>query len=381
MSARYGAALSEHPEGAVAIGEAAGELLEVVGPAPDLVLLFITASHAAALADMAAVVRTTLAPGLLLGVTAVSVLAGEREVEEQPGVALFAARLDAAPQAVRLEAVRTPDGLAVTGVPDEAADGERVLVLLADPFSIPVDSLVEGLAETHPLLRVVGGLASAARGPGQNGLVLDGTTFSDGAVGALLPVGAAVTTLVSQGCRPIGDPLIVTRAEGQLLHELAGQPALERLVGMLGALDDNDRVLAERGLHVGRVIDERKLLFERGDFLIRGVLGADRASGTVAVGDLIPVGSTVQFQVRDAASADEDLRHLLARARGEAALVFTCNGRGTHLFGEPDHDAALIAEAVGGAVAGMFCAGELGPVGPRSFLHGFTASVLLFGDS
>ena len=116
-----------------------------------------------------------------------------------------------------------------------------------------------------------------------------------------------------------------------------------------------------------------------GDFLVRNVLGADRAAGAVAVGDEVPVGATVQFQVRDAASADEDLRSLLAGHDAAGALVFTCNGRGTHLFGRPDHDAEVISDHVGsGAVGGMFCAGELGPVGGRSFLHGFTASVLLF---
>ena len=149
---------------------------------------------------------------------------------------------------------------------------------------------------------------------------------------------------------------------------------------MLKGLDDEDRLLASRGLHCGIVADESKIDFERGDFLIRGVLGADRASQSVVVGDHVPVGATVQFQVRDAATATEDLRALLAGREAAAALVFTCNGRGAGMFGDPHHDAAIVHEHVAGPIAGMFCAGEIGPVGPRNALHGFTASVALFRD-
>ncbi len=208
--------------------------------------------------------------------------------------------------------------------------------------------------------------------------MLDGSVLTDGAVGALLPAAAPVATIVSQGCKAVGDPMIVTRSEGQVVYELAGQPALDRLMAIIEGLSSEDRERAQHGLHVGRVIDERKADFGPGDFLIRNVLGGDRKVGAVAVGDKIPVGATVQFHLRDADSADHDLRALLSGCTASSALVFTCNGRGMHLFGRPDHDAELVAERVGPAVAGMFCAGELGPVGDRSFLHGFTASILLF---
>ena len=172
----------------------------------------------------------------------------------------------------------------------------------------------------------------------------------------------------------------MTRAERNVLYELAGRPALDRLMELVGSLDDHERALAARGLHIGRVIDEHRMDFGRGDFLIRGVLGGDREAGAVAVGDEVEVGATVQFQVRDAASADEDLRELMAGRAAAGALVFTCNGRGSALFGVPDHDAEVVSESLALApVAGMFCAGELGPVGGRNFVHGFTASIALFG--
>jgi small ligand-binding sensory domain FIST len=381
MTAPFAAALSQHPLPTHAVGEVIGHALEQVGEEPDLVVLFVTAPHAGAMEDMAAAVREVLRPGCLLAASAVSVLAGSEEVEEQPAVSLWAGRLGAPAVPVRLTATNTPDGMHILGMPELDGAADRVLVLLADPFSFPVDQLLATLAEDAPALRVAGGMASAARGPGGNRLVLDGQVVTDGAVGALLPAGAPVTTVVSQGCRPIGDPMTVTRSEGQVVYELAGRSALERLVELLGSLSDEERALAQQGIHLGQVIDEHKAEFSRGDFLIRNVLGGDREAGAIAVGDEVELGATVQFQVRDAASADEDLRELLEGQQAAGALVFTCNGRGIRLFGRPDHDAELIdAHVDGGATAGMFCAGELGPVGGRSFLHGFTASMLLFKE-
>lgn len=377
----FAAALSQHPVAAQAVGEAAGELLERLGPGPDLVTLFVTAPHTGALEDVAAAVHRLLQPRVLIGATAVSVVGGGLEVEESPALSLWAGRLPGQITPVHLRAREATDGWTVDGLDAPAATGARTLLLLPDPFSFPVGPFLSEIATAYPHLAVIGGLASAARGPGGNRLVLDGALLAEGAVGALLDADASPSTVVSQGCRPVGQPFIVTRAERHMLYELGGRPALERLRDMVEQLTPDDRSLASRGLHCGVVIDERKLEFSRGDFLIRGVLGADQETGAVAVGEEVPVGATVQFQVRDAASADEDLRHLLGDEQAAGALVFTCNGRGTHLFGAPHHDAAVVSELLRTpAVGGMFCAGELGPVGGRNHLHGFTASIALFRD-
>lgn len=191
--------------------------------------------------------------------------------------------------------------------------------------------------------------------------------------------------MVSQGCRPIGSPLIVTAAESNQIVELAGKPTLERLIDTLRSLDDSGRQLAQRGLQVGVVIDESRPDFGQGDFRVRDLLGIDQENGAIAIGDVIPVGTTVQFHLRDAGSADEDLRRLLepgtlsAGGRPEDALLFTCNGRGRGLFGAPDHDISVLEQTHPEiAVASFFCAGEIGPVGGRNVLHGFTASTAVF---
>lgn len=377
--AAYGAALSEHPIAAHATGEVVGALLEQVGDAPDLAVLFASRPHVGALDDVVPAVRRTLRPGALIGATAVSVLAGPREVEEQPALSLWAARAGDV-RTVSLDASEGVGEWSFTGLQASWADEAATLLLLADPTSFPVDPFLRHVAVVHPHLTVIGGVASAGFGPGGNRLVVDAQLRDRGAVGVLLPPEQQVTTVVSQGCRPIGEPFTVTRAERNVIYEIGGRPALERLQDLLASLGEDELAMARSGLHVGRVIDERKAEFGRGDFLVRNVLGGDRDVGAVAVGDEVQVGDTVQFQVRDADSADEDLRLLLDDHTADAALVFTCNGRGMRLFGRPDHDAEVVATTIGSAsVAGMFCAGEIGPVGPRSFLHGFTASIALFG--
>lgn len=377
MTGRFAAAISEHPLVTHATGEVVGQVLDVVGESPDVAIVFVTAPYAGALEDITDAVRGTLAPGVLLAVTGISVVGNQREVEETAAISLWAGRVGHDVRPVRLEAERTADGWGISGFPPDVSDG--TLILLADPFSFPVDGLLEHLAHHVPDLVVVGGLASAGSAPGANRLVLDGDVLSRGAVGALFPPGV-VRTIVSQGCRPVGVPYTVTDAQHNLIHELGGRAALDRLQEMIAEADDATKALLQQGLHIGVVVNEQQAEFDRGDFLIRAVMGVDRTSGSVAIGERVDVGHTVQFQVRDAVTADEDLRELLDGQQAAGALLFTCNGRGSHMFDVPDHDAALVYESLGSApLGGFFCAGEIGPVGERNHLHGFTASVAMFG--
>jgi small ligand-binding sensory domain FIST len=380
----FAAAMSEHPVTAHAVGEVAGQVLERLGERPDLALLFVTPPHAGALEEAAGTVEAVLHPLVLLGCAAESVAGPHREVEHSAAVTLFAARTGPlAPLALEVRPDPLDGAAQVVGWPEQLGFEPQALLLLADPYSVPVEALLEWVQRRRPGLAVVGGMASAGRGPGANRLLLGSSLRSAGAVGALLGPGVDVETVLSQGCRPFGHPLVVTKAEGNVIFELAGRPALERLLAQAhDTLDDRGLHLLETGgLHLGRVIDEHREHFGPGDFLVRNVVGADRRSGAIAVGDVVPVGTTVQFHLRDAETADEDLRTLLRGRRAEAALLFTCNGRGTRLFGAPDHDVAVLRDELGPVpVAGFFAAGELGPVGGRNFLHGFTASVVLLRE-
>jgi small ligand-binding sensory domain FIST len=380
----FAAAMSEHPLTAHAVGEVTGAVLERCGERPDFATVFVTPPHAGALEDVMRTVDAVLHPLVMFGCAAESVLGPHREVEQDGAISLWAGHvgplvplsLDAVPS-------ESGEGLVLRGWPSRIPFTPEALVLVGDPYSFPAEAFLHWVDAHHPGLRVVGGMASAARGPGGNRLALGTEVRTGGAVGALLGPGAEVTTLVSQGCRPFGDPVVVTRAEHNMLYELAGRPALEQVVAQArDSLSEEEMVLLETGgLHLGRVIDEHKEDFGRGDFLVRNVMGADRASGAIAVGEAMAVGTTVQFHLRDAATADEDLHALVHAEQADAALVFTCNGRGTRLFGEPHHDVRVLTEHLGPIpMAGFFAAGELGPVGGHNFLHGFTASVMLLRD-
>lgn len=380
MARPFAAALSQHPDFASATGDVVGRVLEALGDPespPDLAMLFVTPVHASALDQIVETVNATLRPKSLLGCAAVSVVGGEREIERGPAISLWAGRTGPVTP-FHLTVSQSPDGLTFTGWPDTIPDDASALLLLPDPFTFPTDDLLRRMEEDRPGLPVVGGMASAANMPGANRLVIDDRVVNAGAVGAFLGPQVEVTTVVSQGCRPVGSPFVVTRAEHNIVYELAGRSAVERLQEVAAGLTDEDRELLADLVQIGRVIDENKLEFGPGDFLVRGVIGADPNSGALRVGDIVEVGSTAQFQVRDHTTADQELRKMVEGQSADSALVFTCNGRGTHLFPEPHHDAQIVSEGLAGApVAGMFCAGELGPIGGHNFMHGFTASVVL----
>ncbi len=344
-----------------------------VGP-PDVLLAFATHHHAEAAATIAG--RIADAAGTTsLGCLAEGVIGGNEEADSGPGLAVWAARLpEADVRSVHLEAVRTPDGIAIGGWSEP--DDPEGAVLIADPFTFPAGPFTSQLGARG--VPVVGGFANAGRGPGGAALMRDGVVHDRGAVALVLGGAVEFRTVVSQGCRPLGEPAVVTQSDGNVLGEVAGRPAAVHLTKVLASLDPAERRLARTGLHIGIVADEYLAEHSRGDFLIRAVMGVDADRGTVTIGEPVAVGRTVQYQVRDPGAADEDLRALLGdRTAQGGVLLFSCNGRGRRFFGSPHHDAGLVGELLRPpAVAGFFAAGEFGPVGGANHVHGYTASLV-----
>jgi small ligand-binding sensory domain FIST len=321
----------------------------------------------------------------LIGCVASAVAGGGREVESGPAVSLWLAAGLGPVETFAMEFVPTTGGGAFGGYrfgPDPAG----AHLMICDPYTFPAADLMAHLNQNVPGAMVMGGMASGGAAQRHSLLFRDDQVLTAGAVGAHLPA-AAVRPLVAQGCRPVGDPFTVTRADSGLIYELGGRPPLTRLRELAATLPAREQELLARGPHLGLVIDEYQAEARQGDFLVRGIVGADPASGAMAVAGEVEIGQTVQFHVRDARSADDDLRRILAEAVGNGgrppagALLFTCTGRGSRMFGEPDHDAGMLAAMLGPVpVAGFFCDGELGPVGGQNFLHTFTASIALFPD-
>lgn len=388
--ARFGVGLSQSADPVEAAREACAAVRAGVGPdRPTLVVMFASPALCERAEELLATIHAELAPEHLLGAMGEAIVGDGREIEDGPALAVWAALLPGV-EVIPFRLVARPlgEGMGVLGWPDavsdEAAAGVGPVVMLAEPFTFPAEGLLAELnGERGPV--VVGGLASGGRRPGEHRLFAGTDVVDEGAVAVALR-GARVHTVVSQGCMPIGPEMVITAAEDSTVHELAGRPAMEKLQQVVEELEPEERRLALEGLLAGLVIDENTPEYARGDFLIRSIHGGDRESGALIVGERVRVGQTMRFQVRDARSADEDMRAALRAAREDlagaapgGALVFSCNGRGTRMFPSPDHDATAIAEELEGIpAAGLFCNGEIGPVGGRSFLHGFTATMVLF---
>jgi len=379
----FGAAVSTASDHQRALDEVVPAATADLDGAPDLAVCFFSMEHAGAASGIALSLSERLGTSAIVGCTAEGVIGDGRELEGSPGLALWLARLpgvDVRP--FSLEVVAVPDGYGIAGWPSLGPADRATVVLLADPFSFPADRFLERLNEEQPGLPVVGGMASGGAEAGEHRLLCGTDALERGAVGVALVGPVDVRTVVSQGCRPIGSPYAVTKGEGNVVQELGGQPAIERLRQVVSALTMQEQTLIRGGVQVGQVIDEHKAEFGRGDFLVRGLVGADEETGAIAVGDQVELGQTLQFHVRDAAAAGEELDLLLGPVAGwhpKGVLLFSCNGRGRRFFGEPDHDAQRVALATGQApMAGFFAQGELGPVGRRNFLHGYTASMAVF---
>lgn len=365
---------------------ATGQALDAVGGGrPDLATVFVCSAdpdEASAALERAAELTGA---GTVVGCSAAGVIGGGRGVELTSAVSVWAAALPGVTlRSFHLEVLRTSESIAVVGMPVQHDDDAGSL-LLADPYSFPVDAFVEQANDALPGLPISGGLATGLRGPGSTRLMVDGRVHDRGAVGVVLGGSVRSTAVVSQGCRPVGPTMTVTAAEGNVLLGLAGVPATLKLEQIVAGLPPEEQALATAGLQIGVAMDEYADEHSTGDYLVRGLIGAEPERQGLVVGDLVEVGRTVQFQVRDADSADGDLRTLLLAARGRVAervagaLLFSCTGRGAELFPTADHDVLAVRDGLRTrGVAGFFAAGEIGPVGGRNHLHGFTASVLAF---
>lgn len=362
----------------------------------DLCLFTLSVPHVQNADWALSLVQEYLAPGTLLGCSVSGVIAGGHEVEDGPAVGLWAARLPEARGRIHPFhlSVDDEDGrLAVDGLPDGLDLGVGAsappVLLIADPYTFPTDPALALANRELGGLRIVGGLASGASGPGRQALFCDGEIHDRGAVGAVFEAGVDMVTAVSQGCAPVGPDMVVTAADGPLVIELAGVPAVAKLREVLDGLEPRERALVRSGLLLGVVIDENQPEYARGDYLMRPVSmvdpRTDAPDGALFVGASVRVGQTVRFQARDATSADEDLRAALAEVTADGrrplgSLLFSCTGRGRGLFGSADHDVRRVDAGLGGPATsgGFFCAGEIGPVGGRNFLHGFTATMAVF---
>jgi small ligand-binding sensory domain FIST len=360
---------------------------QISGAGPDLVALFLSADFVHQTRDIVHQLLLHLKPQVLIGCTAEGVIGAAEEVERSPAISLVAGHLPG----VSIDPfVVQPVSWSRTLSDEEefrsfigAGPDTRLFITLADPFSTPVNDLLAAFNTFYPGIPMAGGMASAAMRSGGNRLFINDQILDGGVVGLSLSGPFDAEVLVSQGCRPIWRPFTVESCKDNVIFNLDGQPPLAWIEELIPELPEEDRSLLQEGLFIGRAIDSKRENYGRGDFLIRSVVGVDQRTGVIAVGDNVHHGERIQFHLRDALTAQEDLEMMLLpqifRQPPSGALLFSCNGRGIRLYDHPNGDVTIIQQNLGEInMAGLFCAGEIGPVGGKNFLHGHTASLVLF---
>ena len=328
-----------------------------------------------------------LTPGIMLGCTAEGVITKDNEIEQEPAISMLGANL---PGVNLSPFILQSDDWPVMLLDEEefkrfvdVPENSKLIIALGDPFSTPMDDILLSFDNFYPGIPLVGGMASGALRSHGNFLFVNDRITDIGMVGLAMDGALDVDAIVSQGCRPIWRPFKITSARKNMIYALDDHSPLYWIQELVPELSVVDRSLLQSGLFVGRAIDSRREILGRGDFLIRGVIGIDQQDGSIAVGGLVEEGEMIQFHLRDSVTAREDLEMMLVpqsfRQAPDGGILFTCNGRGTKLYEYPDGDISVIQESLSGIpLAGFFCAGEIGPVGGRNFLHGHTASLVLF---
>jgi small ligand-binding sensory domain FIST len=357
---------------------------------PDLVVAFVSPHFIDEYDQVPQVIQDDLKAKNFIGCSASGLIGGGIEIEQKPAVSLVAAVLPDV--TITTFHMVNPDLPDADAAPDKWCQAVGVdpqhephFILLPDPFSFRIDNLVQGLDYAFPQAKKIGGLISGARRPNQNALFIQDKMYRNGAVGAALHGNIAVDTIVAQGCKPIGKTLTVTKCEKQIILELDGKLAVEALQEVVERLTANEQELVRESLFIGIAMNEFALSHKAGDFLVRNIIGLEPNLGALVVGEVMREEQTVQFHVRDAASSGDELRMLLKQFRdassggADGALLFSCLGRGEHLYGMPNHDSDCFREYLGQVpLGGFFCNGEIGPIAGTTFLHGYTSSFGIF---
>jgi small ligand-binding sensory domain FIST len=389
---KWTSALSEQPVLEDAIAECGVAIKNSVGGEDlDLAVAFISPHYEDSYDRVAGLMADSLGAKHVFGCSGGGVIGNGMEIEQRPGVSITAAVLpnvDIRP--VHLQVDGLPD---LDASPDKwvdlfgvTPDRDPHFVMLADPFSFPVQNLLMGMDYAYPKATKIGGLASGASREGGNALFLDGEVLRSGAISLALDGNITVDTVVAQGCRPIGQAMRISKSERNMLMELDGEPPMAVLRNLYEEVPKRDQELLGNSLFLGVVMDELIDNPVQGDFLIRNVVGMDQSTGALAIGEMLKEGQLVQFHLRDAETSTDDLTAVLSRYADEhrendipGALLFSCLGRGEYLYGKPNHDTDLFRDKLGDVpLGGFFCNGEIGQVSGTTFLHGYTSSFGLF---
>lgn len=387
----FSSAMSKNKNWREAIAEVSSHVKKALaGKSCDLLVAFLSESYKDfEPSGFASVLSHFIPAGTVIGCNSSGIISDSKEVEMEPAISVLAMHLPDVKiypfQLNESDMAGIHAGSDLINTLDIYPPDKPHFIVFADPTTFDVVKYLQLSNEGYKGLPVIGGLTSGTVMGVPNWLFLNGVLFQEGLVGVALTGDIEFDIIVSQGCRPVGKPYVITKADGNVLYELAGRPSLEVVRELIQELSPKDRKLAEFSLAVGLVMNEQQSVFRRGDFLIRNLVGFDPDANSLMIGSLLKVGQTLQFQVRDAGTSAEDLEHFLEgipeqpRSAPRGGMLVSCCGRGRNFYGTPDHDAKTIQSLQGPLpIAGFFANGEIGPVGMKNFVHGYTSSLVIF---
>jgi small ligand-binding sensory domain FIST len=392
-------ALSTRPSLEAAVTDVVERAVSSLTAPADLGLVFISSAFASEYSRLLPLLSEKLSVPILIGCSGGGVIGttseGQtQELEAEAALSLTLAYLPGVNlQVFHVMSEELPDldsspdaWVDLIGVPQSPTPQ---FILLCSSFSSGINDLLQGLDFAYPGSVTVGGQASAGGMSGRTALFCHDAggemhqgLYREGTLGLALSGNIVLETIVAQGCRPIGEPLQVTKSERNIILELDEQVPLVVLRDVIANLSEKERMLAQHSLFVGMAMDGFKPALQQGDFLIRGILGVDPTAGAIAIGDRVRPGQRLQFHLRDAEASAEDLELLLQQYQNQrdaepaaiAALMFSCVGRGEGLYGQPNFDSELFSRYIKDIpVGGFFCGGEIGPIGGNTFIHGYTS--------
>ncbi len=358
---------------------------------PDILFVFVSPQHSKDWHELSSWLYESLSPKHLIGCSGGGIVGNGEEIERRAALSVTAAILP--------EVEIVPIHFQNDALPTQKLDRkiwERLMgvefsknphfILMPDPFSFDLDILLKGLDFAFPWSKKIGGVSSAATEPGGNILYCDREVLHEGLVGLALSGNIVVDTLVAQGCRPIAEPFLITECHSNQIDSFDDKPPFEVLRKVYDELSAEDQHLFKTSLFVGLAMKEDLKTYQKGDFLIRNIIGINPEGGSLAIAAHPHKGQVLQFHIRDAETSAHDLEILLEEgveemgtAKAEGALLFSCMGRGFYLYGKPNHDSSVFNKYMGDIpVGGFFCNGEIGPVHGKTYLHGYTSAFGIF---
>jgi small ligand-binding sensory domain FIST len=390
-SAGVGVAVNQ--DGFTAAGLAAHRALVAAGPAPvEIAIVFSGTRHDEdEYFGVLSAVRRTIPDAVIVGCSATGVLTGAEEVENATAVAVLALGGQPLPTPLFIPGVRAEPRIAGARLGREVlallggdATGAAVAVLV-DPAELDATDFVAGIADAAPNLIITG--AGASGGESGCRVFWQDAAQADACVALVIPRDLHPSLGMTQGCQALGDPLTITAAEGNLILEIEGRPAIEALERALS--NPRHPGLRQMAKHLLAGISELGA-GGRSDYVVRPFAIAESDRPALAVAEPVRAGQTICFTMRDAIGAREDMKAMLdeqaeaREARHDSApkfgVYFNCAGRGSDLYGQPGLDPELIQRRFGPLpLAGIQSSFEIAPTCGRPRIHMLTGVLLLAG--